>query len=253
MQSFQEQGFVKTKVNAFDLSPTASDDLNIIKNNFDSLSRDPYADKSSNRFRAYSNLVIIPWEKKLYWIPPVNKNGQFVSKYWQGGFNPDHKDSVRYFTPLTSATKNTLFLKNLIFHDFDLTFWDTQSTLPIYVGVHFIKLLVIEKNQIAFSSPDLLHRDGEAFTFAHLFNRYNVKGGTNYISKPEFANHKIGDIMPNDILSQFEMHDQMETYGVCDALVSHYVSPIQLDNQQLSYGRRDIILIDFSSVQQELK
>src|SRR6185437_13400220 len=243
MHSLQEAGFIKAKLNPFNLSTKAQLDLEMIHQNFDTLPKDPYAPNDCNRFRAYSNLIIIPWERKIHWIPPVHVNGNFLSGYWQGKFNPEHKDAIRYFTPLLSETRNTLFLKNLIMHDFDLTFWNSSTTLPIYVGIHFVKLLVSDKNQIAFSSPDLLHRDGEAFTFAHLFKRFNVKGGTNYISKPEYANKKINEVDPNNILDKFEMYDQLDTYGVCDQLVSHYVSPVAIDDGSKKYGSREIILI----------
>lgn len=193
------------------------------------------------------------WERKIHWIPPENKDGQFVSSYWQGGFNPEHIDNARPFVPLSTEVRNSKFLQNLILYDFDLTFWDRASTLPIYVGVHFVKLLVRNKHDIAVSSPDLMHRDGEAFTFAHLFNRINVKGGTNYIAQVQFANYKISDVPFENILTQFEMVEQMETYGVCDELVSYYVSPIELEDENLSHGCREIILIDFSPVQQQLR
>jgi hypothetical protein len=250
--SFQKNGYFKTKINPRSLSLTAEHDLNILQNNFDSLTRDPYSDVLMNRYRAYSNLVIIPWERKPLWIPPKNVNGQYVSSYWQGKFNPEHAESSRSFTPISSDARNTSLLRNLILHDFDLTFWDNKVDLPIYVGVHLVKLQVLDKAQIAYSSPDLMHRDGEAFTFAHLFNRYNIKGGKNYISPPEYANNKLEDVPTQKILTEFEMYEPLESYGVCDEMVSHYVSPIEMDNGDLTHGCREIILIDFSSVQQQL-
>jgi hypothetical protein len=134
-----------------------------------------------------------------------------------------------------------------------MTFWGQRNSLfPIYVGVHFVKLLVLNKGKLSFSSPNLMHQDGEAFTFAHLLSRYNVDGGVNYISTPDYANRKINDIPQDKIISQFEMFDIMDSYGVCDELVSHYVSPIKLKNPLLDYGVREIILIDFSPLIQKL-
>ena len=250
--AFQEHGYLKSKINPLFLSSKARSEIKILRNNFDSLTRDPYSETRSNRFRSYSNLIILPWDRKIIWLPLENKNGRYVSSYWQGGFNPEHADAYRSFTPLSSEVKKTNFLNNLILHDFDLTFWKMENTLPIYVGVHFIKLLVLEKNEIAFSSPDLLHRDGEAFTFAHLFERKNVQGGVNYISTPELANSKIDDVPEDKILTKFELHEPFESYAVCDEMVSHYVSPIKIDNPVLSHGSREIILIDFSTVQQQI-
>lgn len=249
---FEEQGYLKLKINPLFLASKAQDEIEIIRNNFDSLTKDPYSETRSNRFRSYSNLIILPWDRKIIWLPLENKSGRYVSSYWQGGFNPEHVGACRSFTPLSTEVKNTNLLNNLILHDFDLTFWKTGNTLPIYVGVHFVKLLVMEKNEIAFSSPDLLHRDGEAFTFAHLFERKNVQGGVNYISTPELANNKIGDVPEDKILMKFELHEPFESYAVCDEMVSHYVSPIKIDNPELSCGVREIMLIDFSNMQQQI-
>lgn len=235
------------------LSNSAMAELETVQKNFASLAKDPYTSPDNNRFRAYSNAIIFPWEREVFWIPTEIKNGQHVSSYWQGSFNPEHKGATRSFTPLNSTVKKTSLVNNLILHDFDLTFWDQNyGNLPIYVGIHFVKLQVLDPNEIAYSSPDLMHQDGEAFTFAHLFNRNNVKGGANYISTPQWANHKLEDIKKDDILAEFEMHHAFESYGVCDNLVSHYVSPIELDDKEQSQGSREIILIDFSLMQQWL-
>ncbi len=251
---FKKQGYFKDKINPYELSDNATVELGAMKKNFASLDKDPYTSITNNRFRAYSNLILFPWERKLSWIPPQQKDGNLSSSYWQGNFNPEHKDAIRYFTPIDPTVKNSTLLNNIILHDYDLTFWDpAYSSLPIYVGVHFVKLAVLDKSQVAFSSPNLVHQDGEAFTFAHLFNRVNVRGGTNYISKPEWANHKLEQVDRCDIMEEFEMYEPFESYAVCDEMVSHYVSPIELDDKELQQGYREIVLIDFSLMHQWIK
>lgn len=247
---FQKQGFFRTKINPNSLTSCAESDCEIIRENFSKLAIDPYTNSGNNRFRAYSNLIILPWEREIKWLPLENYQGEFVSSYWQGAFNPEHADFIRRFTPISSAAKNTRLLNNLILHDYSLTFWKDKAMYPIYIGVHFIKLIVLKKGQLCYSSPDLMHRDGEAFTFAHLFNRSNIRGGANYISKVEHANYKLEDIPSNDILDKFEMYDMLESYGVCDRMVSHYISPVELEDSDIEYGCREIILIDFSPLRQ---
>ncbi len=122
--TLKQSGFFKGKMNPLLFSNNASFELNLIKQSFASLPRDPYAEDTNNRFRAYANLILIPWERRLFWMPTENKNGQHFSSYWQGNHNPEYQDKIRRFTALNSEVKNSALLKNLILHDFDLTFWE---------------------------------------------------------------------------------------------------------------------------------
>ncbi len=97
-----------------------------------------------------------------------------------------------------------------------------------------------------------MHRDGETFTFAHLFTRHNVTGGINYIAESEWANYTLSNIPCDNIKAKFELHETFETYAVYDKLVSHYISPIELENEALRFGCREIILLDFSMMKQHL-
>ena len=251
--ALKQAGFFKGKMNSLLLSNNTAFEIELIKQNFASLPKDPYAETTANRFRAYSNLILIPWERCLFWIPTENKNGQHLSSYWQGNYNDEYQGKIRHFTALNTAVKNSTILKNLILHDFDLTFWKKYNChFPLYIGVHFVKLLVSAKNPRAISSPNCMHRDGEAFTFAHLFARHNVTGGTNYIAGPEWANDTLSNIPCRHIKAKFELHETFETYAVCDQLVSHYVSPVELENKDIPFGCREIILLDFSAMKQHL-
>jgi hypothetical protein len=250
-EMFKQNGYFRTQINPFILSKNAESELAIVQKNFSSLPKDPYTDSKNYRFRAYSNLILLPWKRKMFWIPPKYQAGQYLSSYWQGDFNLEHHDKVRSFTPLDNETKRTDLINNLILHDYDLTFWRNEYTYtPLYVGIHFVKLMVVDPEHIAFSSPDLVHRDGEAFTFAHLFHRSNIVGGTNYIATPESANHKLEELKEQNIMEKFELHETFDSYGVCDEMVSHYVSPIKLQDKNLMMGTREIILIDFSPMKQ---
>ena len=112
------------------------------------------------------------------------------------------------------------------------------------LSVHFIKLCVKKEGDRATSSPDCLHQDGEPFTFAHLIERSNVIGGTNAIAIPEAAGNKPEDVDNNDLIEVFEITEPLESYGVYDPKVSHYVSPIKKGNGN-QIGVRSVILIDY--------
>ncbi|PTH97993.1 hypothetical protein BU099_09590 [Staphylococcus xylosus] len=122
--------------------------------------------------------------------------------------------------------------------------YDRAIILPIHVGVHFVKLYVENDNDKAFSSPDCLHQDGEPFTFAHLVERSNVIGGTNAIAIPNAAGSKPEDIDENDLIEVFEIEKPLESYGVYDPSVSHYVSPVEKGSEN-NIGVRSVILIDY--------
>src|SRR5690625_7799112 len=77
----------------------------------------------------------------------------------------------------------------------------------------------------AVSSPDCLHQDGEPFTFAHLIERKNVKGGTNVIGIPEVRGKQPDEVDEKDLHEVFEISKPLESYGVDDSAVSHYVGP----------------------------
>lgn len=55
---FQKNGFLVTKINYNNLSSSIDAEIELIKNNFNQLSKDPYMDQSNGRYRAYSNLIL---------------------------------------------------------------------------------------------------------------------------------------------------------------------------------------------------
>lgn len=212
--------------------------------------------KDANRYRRYGNGIILPWriDDSPEWLPThLDENSRHLSGYDQGSNNPEH-DSTRYFCALTNSVKDTSFLKSLVMHDFKQTFWPTRYTrFPIYFGVHFVKLLADAPNKFGISSPNCFHQDGEPFTFAHLVSRSeNTRGGVNYVAKPEARNKTLDFVNGNEIHQEFELGSFLQSFAVHDPAVSHYVTPIQMNNENGSKAERCIILIDFSPMIQKI-
>ncbi|WP_412518966.1 2OG-Fe dioxygenase family protein [Staphylococcus simulans] len=226
MSKIKERGYAKYNLMQ-DLQYEGIDyDYKELLNSFENLPEDTYA-LGLNRYRQYSRAIILPGTMEIFWLPTLKKDNEEYSAYFQGKFNPEHPGAYREFHALDSKIKNNKLLNKIILADYKETFWNEEDKiLPIHVGVHFVKLFVENEGDKAVSSPDCLHQDGEPFTFAHLIERTNVIGGTNVIAVPSAAGNKPEDIADKNIIETFEISQPLESYGVDDSAVSHYVSPI---------------------------
>ncbi|MGL4009951.1 2OG-Fe dioxygenase family protein [Staphylococcus cohnii] len=219
-------------------------DYNEILEYFSDLPEDDYA-SNLNRYRRYSRAIMLPGTEEIFWLPTVNRGGSEYSAYFQGKFNPEHPGAYREFNSIEEKIRSNKLLNEIIKANFNETFWNEEDKiLPIHVGVHFVKLYVENEGDKAVSSPDCLHQDGEPFTFAHLIERENVIGGTNAIAIPEAAGNKPEDTDENNIIEVFEIEKPLESYGVYDPDVSHYVSPVEKGAKE-GTGVRSVILIDY--------
>lgn len=219
-------------------------DLKEITDYFKDLPKDEYA-PNLNRYRRYSRAIILPNTNNIFWLPTIEESGKSYSAYFQGKFNPEHPGAYRKFYSIDQRILDNKLLQTIILQDYKETFWSEEDKiLPIHVGVHFVKLNVKEKSYKAVSSPNCLHQDGEPFTFAHLIERKNVKGGVNVIAQPHNAGYTPEQISEEEIIEEFEINKALESYGVHDPDVSHYVSPIELDEED-GEGVRSVLLIDY--------
>ncbi|EOQ63589.1 hypothetical protein F935_01218 [Acinetobacter calcoaceticus ANC 3811] len=250
--SFEKNGFLQYK--AAEVDP---DSKRVIFEEFQMLEKDQFAPSDTQRFRRYGNALILPWEKEIkpIWLPPVaNDNGEYLSGYDQGTNNPEHS-SIRYFNALSEEVKKTKYLNQLVIDDYKLTFGLNDHYLPIYIGVHFVKLTSNSSDILGISSPDCFHQDGEPFTFAHLINRSNnIIGGVNYIAHPSERNKSLKEVNVENIYSHFTLKNISDSFAVHDSSVCHYVSPIKkIESQQDDLiGERWMILIDYSLTKQNI-
>lgn len=250
--SFEKNGFLQYKAAEVD-----SDSKRVIFEEFQMLEKDQFAPSDTQRFRRYGNALILPWEKEIkpIWLPPVaNDNGEYLSGYDQGTNNPEHS-SIRYFNALSEEVKKTKYLNQLVIDDYKLTFGLNDHYLPIYIGVHFVKLTSNSSDILGISSPDCFHQDGEPFTFAHLINRSNnIIGGVNYIAHPSERNKSLKEVNVEKIYSHFTLKNISDSFAVHDSSVCHYVSPIKKieSHQDDLIGERWMILIDYSLTKQNI-
>ena len=247
-------GFMDVQLNVEDLTPYGKSDLEVLQDAYHHLAIDPYGGQEANRSRAYSRFLMMPWSGEVHEIPDKETELGKVAGYFQGEFNPEHpQDPVRYIRAIPRAIRRSRLIKALIKHDYRATFWDQeQLSHPIHVGVHMVRLCVSASFPVAISSPNLVHRDGEQFTFAHLIDRKNCTGGGNIIATKESANQKVENLLDKDILKRFELNKPLHSYGVCDKMVSHYVYPLQFMKSQQDFGYRHVLLVDFSAMAQKL-
>ncbi len=244
-EALKETGYIR-----FDLSseldhPLSMEQFRQLAQEFEDMPLDPY-NKKAHRYRRYSRGVILPWSNEFHWLPNYQtSDGKQLCEYYQGAYNAEHKEEYRAFSPLSETTKQIPLLTKIILHDYEQTFWDKRTlTMPIHVGVHFVKMFVSDPHAVSVASPNLVHQDGEPFTFCHLVERSNVVGATNLIAVPECAGKKREEVRPDQIYEEFELVHPLESYGFCDSMVSHYVSGVRLGTDG-EVAVRSAILIDY--------
>lgn len=251
-EDFQQNGFIQYKASEVDINSKLT-----IFNEFRELEKDPFSPSNTQRFRRYGNALIFPWEKQKnpIWLPTTRTDdGKELSGYDQGNNNPEH-GSIRYFNALSDDVKSSKYLNSIIIEDYNLTFGLDDYYLPIYVGIHFVKLTSTCDQSLGISSPDCFHQDGEPFTFAHLLYRSNnIIGGENYIAHPKERNKRLEDVNSENVYSQFTLKNISDSFAVHDSSVCHYVSPIKkIKNDQVDFlGERWMILIDYSLTKQKI-
>ncbi|WP_240377347.1 2OG-Fe dioxygenase family protein [Bacillus piscicola] len=244
MSSLKETGFAYYDLGKKFTYEGVENDLAELQDAFDSLPPDEYA-PHLNRYRRYARAIVMPGTHRVEWLPETIINGERYYEYFQGSFNPEYKGAYRCFPSLTKKTMANHLLEEIIRFDFKETFWMKEDALmPVHAGIHFVKLAVENEGEVAVSSPNNLHQDGEPFTFAHLIRRRNINGGINAIATPRERGKMPSDLHPDQLLARFYLMEPLESYGVYDPLVSHYVEEVTIGNAAGS-GERSAILIDF--------
>lgn len=216
---------------------------NSLKRVFSNLPRDPYAGPDILRYRRYSSGLYNAWLGEFEWVKPSLQEEVI---YNQGGYNPEYPETTRKFASIPCDVLCNPVLKLLIDNDFHRTrFVDEQPDAIYRVGVHLVRLKVDKDHPIVTVSPDCLHCDGEPYTFAHLVNHESVIGGENYIATVEAAGRKPDSLRPDEIIAEFVLQGELESFAVDDRQVSHALATVRLA-PGATMGLRDIVLIDFT-------
>src|SRR5215467_4275051 len=215
-QSLQNDGYCRFKVDDIAPSPDTESGLGRLQAAVDNLPADPYA-PTANRYRRYSNGILLPWARRVEWMPNRQGPKGEYSEYYQSDYNPEYLSKVRHFTPFEDELKHDPFLDHIIWQDFDLTlaFWnEAQLIRPFVVGVHLVK-------------------------------RDNAVGARTAVAIPEVAGKKPEEVDPASIHTQFELLRPLESYGVLDSMVAHYVSALERGPEDRP-GVRAALLTDFT-------
>lgn len=244
MSRLKDNGFEYYTLDELKAKTYYKQDLEAITSVFDELPQDEYA-PHLNRYRRYARAVIMPGSHRLEWLPKTIIDDNSYYEYFQGSFNPEYTDEYRRFPALPEEIMHNTLLEDIIRFDFQQTFWMKEDALmPVHAGIHFVKLCVNEAGETAVSSPNNLHQDGEPFTFAHLIRRSNVKGAMNAISTPANRGQMPDNLAPGELTASFYLENPLESYGVYDPLVTHYVGTVEKGDRNMP-GERSAILIDF--------
>ncbi|GAB2712398.1 2OG-Fe dioxygenase family protein [Kitasatospora kifunensis] len=217
-----------------------------IRRSFADLPADPYAE-GSNRYRRYGGAVYLPWERSLTWLPASShpRLGP-VTEFYQGEYNPEYSGTRRYFSAIATEILENPLLREIVLFDAAQMLWLKDfGNGPLFVGVHFVKLAVDDLGDVAVSSPDALHQDGEPFSFVHLISRDNVVGGVNVIAPPRCAGLRPEEVTRDLLHAEFTLEDPLDSFGVYDPLVSHYVSSVGRGNEPRG-GERSVLLVGFT-------
>ncbi|UBI40135.1 2OG-Fe dioxygenase family protein [Streptomyces mobaraensis] len=227
----QERGYAS--YGPQDLEPDAyggswREDLARLTRAYDDLPHDPYASPTENRFRRYSRAVHLPWDQTISWIPgePDAEYGT-VAEFVQNR-HPDHRGG-RTLPAIPPEVRHNALLTHVLRFDARRTQWRREYRRnPLYFEVHLMKFAPGTAQDVAVASPDRIHQDGDdTFVFAHLISRTNIVGGENLIARPQCAGRRPDDIAPDDVLATFTLDRPLESYGLYDPHVSHYVAPMR--------------------------
>jgi hypothetical protein len=220
---------------------------------FSTLPADPYG-PGLNRYRRYGAAIYLPWNESLNWLPATHdpELGDDVLRYYQGGFNAEHPGEVRAFPALPPAVLANPLLQAVLRFDYAQGAWpDELATTPFYLGVHFIKLLAAEPGDLAMTSPNHLHQDGEPIHFAHLIERVNASGGENIICGVDQVGKSPADVPEDAILERFTLTEPLQAYGICDHLVSHHLDPVSKGDGS-GPGHRSAVLVDVTPMRKDI-
>jgi hypothetical protein len=223
-----EQGYSIVLADDIPLVPALDDAWQRLCAEYEHLPPDHYLPDAGNyRYRRYDSFYFYPETGELTLLPHRD--------YFQSDdINRVTGGIVRKFAPLTPATVNNPFLRDLIRFDFDrFPLADAEMRYhPWQVDVHQI-YVVAEPNTIGQPTPEGVHRDGAAFVTVHIAHLDNADGGIVTIYDD--------DQQP---LASFQLQNVLDSYLFNDAILWHGVTPIT-SHDGTRPARRGILTFDY--------
>lgn len=235
---FQKQGYLQFKSRELDIVSKLA-----LIDEFNRLEPAPHFGHGEQRYIRSSAALLFPWKQEPdpLWIREEKKLEAAIHATGAG--------TTGYAT-LSAKVKQNAYLNQLIVDDFQLTFDLEKSGLPVYVGVHLMKLSTDNPQRLAMNSPDYFYQDQELFTFVHLVYRSNnLSGGVHYIATAKEKQKRLEEVDQQKILQQFTLQHTTDSFAIYDPTVAHYLTPIQQMEQSLNKdaGEYWMIVIDFST------
>lgn len=216
--NFYQQGYLIKNREEYEIDLDAIE-VKQLKDQFNYLEKDK---SPGSRYRAYLKLI---WNKESDLLS-VAEDQTYYQTYLS---NKQDGGKIREFQMLNpNILKNKIFKK--ITEDNLKFIGDCSEYLyldKLIVGVHFIRYQV-EKDEVAFSSPQWLHIDDEPLVFIHLINlSNNMIGGDNVIAS-----------RTSEIKGVIRLTHFMDTL-LLNQMVRHAVTPM---GSTEGVAMRDIIL-----------
>jgi hypothetical protein len=235
-EELRKTGMAVVRGEDFTLSPETRESWERLREEaFHDIPLDPYCEEQT-RFRRMNFLILLPWEKRLS-LSPMNGYTQYVSN------NPDARREIgaetegaytRFFPGLTPRTLENDFLNALLWFDFaQCPFSEAVLKWPIYVGVHVIRSAP-RAGVPSITTPNTLHKDGDAAVFVHLVERAGVSGGMSYVAD----NAK-------NIVCETQLLKPLDTLICWDRYTYHQLTPLDLMDGE-GNGHRDVFIISFT-------
>lgn len=257
-QQLINHGFVIGNIDCISADPCNQGELKgLVEKAKKELKPDVY-DKTGLRNRAMGKYLITPYTQQLIDIERIKTDfGDHVCPYYQsGGYNKDVTNvetKVRWFPAMSSVMMSDPVLQRLVKFALKkaISIGCVKNEDLVTSNVQFVQQSVSDSSEVSFTSPAVLHVDGEPFTIIILAERTdNVVGGENFVAERDQQGKIPSDADPDKIRAEVTLTAPFDFLMVDDRAVSHHVNGISSHNN--ARATRMTILIDFSPWRQKL-
>ena len=215
-------------------------------------------DKTSNRQRAMGKFFVTPRTHQLIDIDRLESDyGDSVCPYFQSSaYNKEVGDlstDVRLFPAISKETMANSALQRLVLFSLRkaILIGCIEPSDIITSNVQFVQQNVLDSSRRSYTSPAVLHCDGEPFTAIFLAERTdNADGGESFAGRRDQQGKLPENAEPGTIFMEETLLRPFDFLMVDDRAVCHHVNSIGSDNDKPA--SRMTILIDFSPWRQQL-
>lgn len=257
-EHLKKNGYVIGNIDCISTDPTNQEELKcLVELAKNELKPDVY-DKTGLRNRAMGKFLITPYTQQLIDIERLETDfGDHVCPYYQSSeHNQDMNktgSNVRLFPAISAEMMANPVLQRLVIFALKkaISIGCVQNGDLITSNIQFVQQIVANRSEVCFTSPAVLHVDGEPFTAIILAERSsNAIGGENFVSERDQQGRIPSDAEEGSIRAQVTLEAPFDFLMVDDRAVAHHVNGITSYNN--SPASRMTILIDFSPWRQKL-